>query len=97
MMVEAQACGTPVIARAAGGALEAVVPGRTGLLTDAADPAALGRVLASFDDTAFAVADLRRHAERFGRDEFHRRIRELVDEAISTHSGRGRTRRSSSR
>src|SRR5262249_41507452 len=43
---EAQACGVPVIASAAGGLAEALLPGRTGLLLDSApDSATLARAM----------------------------------------------------
>ena len=49
--VEAQACGTPVIARAAGGALETVIDGVTGVLVPEhdGDPAAMARAFAQAD------------------------------------------------
>lgn len=67
MPVEAQACGTPVIALGAGGVLDTVVPGTTGVLYDpAADPvAALAGALAGFDDTAFDPTTIVAHARRF--------------------------------
>ncbi len=44
--VEAQACGTPVVAAAAGGLRTAVRDGSSGLLIDGHDPAAYARALA---------------------------------------------------
>ncbi len=68
--VEAQACGTPVIAAAVGGLHTAVRDGVSGILVDGHDPAAYARVLASLLASprrrerlsAGAVA----HASRFG-------------------------------
>lgn len=45
VLLEAQACGRPVIAGASGGTREAMVPGESGLLVDCADPTALGAAL----------------------------------------------------
>lgn len=68
--VEAQACGTPVVGLAAGGSLETVRAGVTGVLVESDDVAAvrdgLERVLAA-PPSAEAC---RRHAERFSADRF---------------------------
>jgi phosphatidylinositol alpha-1,6-mannosyltransferase len=45
VLLEAQACGRPVIAGASGGTREAIAPGETGLLVDCTDPAALAAAL----------------------------------------------------
>jgi D-inositol-3-phosphate glycosyltransferase len=44
--LEAQACGTPVVAAAVGGLLTAVADGRSGMLVQERDPAAYADVLA---------------------------------------------------
>jgi glycosyltransferase involved in cell wall biosynthesis len=74
--VEAQACGAPVVALAAGGALDSVVPGVTGVLYPAdPDPAApLAEVLRSFDGSAYDPVAIRRHAERFSPERFRERF-----------------------
>jgi len=83
--VEAMAAGTPVLARAAGGALDTVVPGLSGALVPDVDDeafiealAAAMRVLrpADFDPIA-----LRAHAETFSVPAFQRRMRAVVAEA----------------
>ncbi|MGH9033813.1 MAG: glycosyltransferase, partial [Acidimicrobiia bacterium] len=69
--VEAQACGAPVLAQAAGGALESVVDGTTGVLYapgrtgTAGEVEALATTMRSFDPTRFDAADIRRQAEQF--------------------------------
>ncbi len=80
--VEAQAAGRPVIAYGAGGALETVVEGETGLFFRQQSPEALVEAIAAFQDKAFDSAAIRRHALRFDRQHFRRRIREVVDEAV---------------
>ena len=68
--VEAQACGTPVIAAAVGGLHTAVQDGVSGILVDGHDPAAYARVLASVfaspSEHARLSAGAVRHASRFG-------------------------------
>lgn len=95
--VEAQGCGTPVIAPALGGVLDTVVDGVTGVLHDARgdQPEALANALRAFDDAAFDRAAIRAHAERFAphnfRATFERTVTEIlggatppdVDEAFS--------------
>ena len=85
MMVEAQACGTPVIAFAEGGACETVLDGETGSLYSDPSPHALARILASFDPGGFSRKRLRRQALRFGKERFDQEFRQ----AIATVVGRG--------
>jgi glycosyltransferase involved in cell wall biosynthesis len=85
--VEAQACGTPVVALGRGGALETVVDGETGVLfpeptvDDLA--AALTRVCAMTVDRG----RIRRHAERFARDRHMATMTAAIDEVVSAPAG----------
>ena len=72
--VEAQACGTPVVAYARGGALETVLDGRTGLLFPELTPEAILTSLDKFKTLEFNKSTLRAHALGFGRDVFKDRI-----------------------
>ena len=80
-LVEAQACGTPVIARNIGGAREAVIDGVTGCLYDGNSSRELAAALRSFDPEDFDSQDLREHARRFDASEFDEQIRQIVREA----------------
>lgn len=73
--VEAQACGTPVVALARGGALETVVHGQTGLLVESPAVEAFAEALASLDGVTFDPAVIRSQAEAFGRERFVRQMR----------------------
>jgi D-inositol-3-phosphate glycosyltransferase len=68
--VEAQACGTPVVAAAVGGLRTAVADGVSGKLVDSRDPAAYARVIRDLVAHPAALARLARgapeHASRFG-------------------------------
>ncbi len=86
--LEAMACGRPVIAYGAGGALETVVAGRTGLFFCPQEEEALVEALASFRDGDFDPAQLRRHAEQFDVPRFQEKIRDLVQQVWD--SGRER-------
>lgn len=88
--LEAMAAGRPVLAYAAGGALETVVEGRTGRFfheqSAAAIAVAVARSRADQDDPDA----IRRHAEGFGKPVFLDRMRRLIAEAIagsSAHTG----------
>jgi glycosyltransferase involved in cell wall biosynthesis len=78
-MVEAQACGTPVIAYRAGGALEAVREGVTGILYASPSATTLARVMRGFQPEAFTPAALRAHVEAFDKSTFDARIKGILD------------------
>jgi glycosyltransferase involved in cell wall biosynthesis len=77
--VEAQAAGRPVIAANAGGALETVLEGRTGLFAAAGDVAAFARAIEALDELAFDPAEAAHNAARFSVANFRRRIAEQVE------------------
>ena len=74
--VEAQACGCPVVARRAGGALDTVVDGTTGAFFDDPAPVAIARAAAACPHDASAC---RIQAERFGEEVFDDAIRKQLD------------------
>lgn len=84
--VEAMAAGTPVLARAAGGALDTVVPGLSGaLVPDVADEPfveALAGAMRALRPADFDPGALRAHAETFSVPAFQRRMRAVVAEVV---------------
>lgn len=81
--VEAQACGTPVIAIDAGGTQDTVVPGVTGELVpqvddDVDEVAQWAEVLRDFDPARYDRMVIRKHAESFSRETFRARMRHVV-------------------
>jgi glycosyltransferase involved in cell wall biosynthesis len=76
--VEAQAAGRPVIAAAAGGALETVLDGSTGLLVPLNDVDAFQRAIEAVDDLEFDLAGAVRNAERFSVATFQQRLADEV-------------------
>jgi glycosyltransferase involved in cell wall biosynthesis len=76
--LEAQAAGRPVIAYAAGGALETVVEGVTGLLFQEQTAESLAEVVAAFDAAAFDSTAIRRHAEGFDKEIFKNRLQAFI-------------------
>ena len=83
--VEAQAAGRPVIAYAAGGALDTVREGVTGAFFREQTPEALIEVIKEFDETDYDPTVIRRHAERFDKRVFQERLAGLVEEKVAEH------------
>jgi glycosyltransferase involved in cell wall biosynthesis len=78
VVVEAQACGTPVIVRGAGGAVESTDPAISGPRIGSDDVAEWAAALAGFDPGTLAPDAARRAwACRFSRSEFDRRMVEV--------------------
>lgn len=84
--VEAQACGTPVVALGRGGSLDTVLDGITGVLVEEqrAEPFADGLEQA-LDEGRFSPKDCLRNAERFSEELFRRRFRSWVEESVVRH------------
>ena len=86
--VEAMATGTPVIALGAGGAVDTVIPGRTGVLVaDGDDDGVLARfaaTMAQFDPDAYDPGQVRAWAEGFSRQRFRERMSAVLDDVVAT-------------
>jgi glycosyltransferase involved in cell wall biosynthesis len=80
--VQAMAAGRPVIAYAAGGALDTVIEGRTGLFFREPAPEALGAAVEQLEALTFDPARIRRHAERFGRPLFEQQLAAFIDQQM---------------
>ncbi len=80
MVLEAQACGTPVIAYGKGGALETIVPGQTGEFFPEQSKESLVAVLRNFDSAKYTAETLRTHAVKFNKQVFQDKIRKFVEE-----------------
>jgi glycosyltransferase involved in cell wall biosynthesis len=81
--LEAQACGTPVIAYRAGGALETIIEGKTGIFFKSQTVECLVAAVERFEneDIKFDLQVLRKNAERFSKERFKREIGEFIDKA----------------
>jgi glycosyltransferase involved in cell wall biosynthesis len=82
--VEAQAAGRPVIAAGAGGALESVVHGVTGLHFDPSDDAALIAALQDARATRWESDAIQCHAATFGIDVFRKKMDAVIAEVVAT-------------
>ncbi len=81
-VIEAMASGRPVIAYAAGGATETVVPGVTGEFIDEQSWESLGDVILKFKPEQYDPQKIRAHAEQFSVNRFKERIQSFVEEQL---------------
>ncbi len=80
--VEAQAAGSPVVARRVGGALETVRDGKTGVLYDGSGVQGLLAGIERLEGLSVDSGACRRNAGRFGPDVFARDVESFVREAV---------------
>lgn len=85
--LEAQACGRPVIAYGAGGALASVVAGVTGAFFYEQTVESLATVLAAFDAYSYDPQSIRNHALEFDMPRFHRRILQFIEAKMGRVQG----------
>jgi glycosyltransferase involved in cell wall biosynthesis len=84
--VEAQAAGRPVVAFAAGGALETVEPGETGFLFETQTWEAVAEAMLRAQRVTFDVERLRLSAMRFDVQAFRHRITRLVCASVEARA-----------
>jgi glycosyltransferase involved in cell wall biosynthesis len=82
--VEAQACGTPVIAFGKGGAAETVVAGETGVFFQDQNVPSLIRAVEEFERLRFDPLRVRKNAERFSSERFRREFAALIEREWSS-------------
>lgn len=80
--IEAQACGTPVIAYGHGGSLETVCDGKTGLFFNQQTPAAIMEAVMRFEasgEAPYDSKDCRVWAEKFSDERFKKEIKKFIE------------------
>ncbi len=77
--VEAMASGRPVIAYGAGGALETVIPGKTGVHFDEQSWEALADTVIHFKSSDYDPEVIRKHAENFDVEQFKKKINSFIE------------------
>jgi glycosyltransferase involved in cell wall biosynthesis len=85
MPIETLAAGTPVIAYKAGGALDYVVEGKTGLFFDKQDLPSLTKALRGFVQYKFNHNAIRQHAQKFSGEQFKKQLKHFIDELPSVY------------
>jgi len=85
--LEAQACGTPVIAYGKGGALETIIEGKTGLFFNQQSPESLRQAIKWFEsgEYQFDPKVIRGNAERFNTQRFQKEFGAFVQKAWEEH------------
>ena len=82
--VEAQACGTPVIAYGRGGVTETVIDGKTGIFFEEQTAENLMKAVRRFEkeEDTFDPIAIRKNAKRFNTERFKREFKAFVDKKI---------------
>jgi glycosyltransferase involved in cell wall biosynthesis len=81
--VEAQSVGTPVIAFKAGGALNTVVEGKTGIFFEKQTTEGLIKAVQRFSRLTINSSDCRNQAEKFSKERFKKEFNQMVAECLN--------------
>ncbi len=82
VMAEAQASGTPVIAYRAGGALDIVINGKTGLFFNEQNPKSLKEAVFFSEKRYFSPEECLKNAKRFSKENFKIKFYELIEKYL---------------
>jgi len=80
--IEAMASGTPVIAYKAGGALDYILPGKTGEFFDEPTPESLAKVLQNFKPERYSHPAITVFAQRFSKERFRQRMAHYIADVL---------------
>ncbi|MDX1413061.1 MAG: glycosyltransferase [Candidatus Promineifilaceae bacterium] len=86
--IQAMASGRPVIAYAAGGALETVIPGYTGILFKEQTAEGIIEAVEMLDDIPMDTKALREFAQQFDTELFKRKILQFIEEKLEEKRNR---------
>ncbi|MFC1667994.1 glycosyltransferase [Chlamydiota bacterium] len=76
--IEAQACGTPVIAYGQGGVLETVEEHVAGVFFNGQDSSSLNEAVVRFEQLNFNPEKLRENAEKFSKENFEKHLKHFI-------------------
>jgi len=90
VVVEAMACGTPVIAWYSGGTKETIVDGETGIFFNEQTTPSLIEAVKKFESSQnkYDASVIRAHSKQFSREVFEENIRNFVEEKTDEHFSR---------
>ncbi|PZR23976.1 MAG: glycosyl transferase family 1 [Flavobacterium psychrophilum] len=83
--VEAQACGTPVVAFAKGGVLETVIDNKTGVFFHEQTADAIAKAVQHFEGITFDYKYIRSHSLKFSQQRFETEIKDYVERKWRNH------------
>jgi len=86
VVLEAMACGKPVIAYRGGGALESIKEKETGIFFDKQTPEDLIRAVKDFSLKKFNSEKIRDHVLKFDKEIFKKKIKEFVEKQYESRS-----------
>lgn len=86
--VEAMAAGRPVVAFAAGGALEIIKEGVSGIFFEAQNPKSLVGAIKKMSQQNFEPEEIRRQAVQFDKEIFKQKIKDFVEKSWDEHKKR---------
>ncbi|MCK5921937.1 MAG: glycosyltransferase [Methylococcales bacterium] len=84
--LQANAAGRPVIAYAAGGALETVIPGKTGVLFKTQTVESIIKTVESFDTNNLDTSAIRQHAKKFDTAVFEKKMMAFIEKKMGEDS-----------
>lgn len=84
--IEAQSCGTPVIAFGEGGILETVIANKTGVFFTEKTPENLLEAILKFERISFDPIAINKHAQEFDKSQFEKKIKNFVSEKVHKKS-----------
>jgi glycosyltransferase involved in cell wall biosynthesis len=84
-LLEPQLCGTPVIAYGSGGALDTVIPNKTGIFFKDQTENSLTKAIRIFEKTEFNYNTIRKHSLNFSvdifKDKFNYNLEKILEES----------------
>ncbi|WPR72270.1 glycosyltransferase [Flavobacterium sp. NG2] len=83
--VEAQSCGTPVIALKKGGTLETVIEGKTGVFFNEQASKMIREAVVEFQKINFDYKFIREHALQFSKDRFEKEMKSFIEKKYIEH------------
>lgn len=86
--VEAQACGTPVIAFGKGGSLESIEDGKSGIFFGEQNPVSIVESINRFEKMSFDPKNCRLQAEKFSNDIFKKEIEKFIIDKYNGEKGK---------
>ena len=91
--VEAQSCGTPVIAYNQGGVRETVIQNKTGIFFDSQDVESIKNAVKEFEsrEDSFVLKDIADHAQKFSYDRFRKEYSSFVNQKYQEFCAKEKT------